>query len=65
MIKVIKHGDRNYRTGCANCNCYFEYELEDVQNGHIECPDCKYKCSHNYALNVIFTSKIEDSVEVE
>lgn len=65
MIKVIEHGYKKYRTNCRNCNCYFEYELEDIQNGYIECPDCKYECSHSYTLNVQLTSKIKDDVEVE
>ena len=40
MIKVIRHGYDSYRTTCDNCNCYFEYTMADVQNGHVYCPDC-------------------------
>lgn len=40
MIRVIRHGYDIYKVTCINCNCYFEYTMADVQNGHIYCPDC-------------------------
>ena len=60
MIKVIEHGYNKYHTSCRNCNCYFEYELEDIQHNEVECPDCKNKCGHNYTLNVNLTSQIKE-----
>ena len=65
MIKVIEHGYKEYQTKCRNCGCRFKYELEDTKDGYVECPDCKYKCYHNYTINVLLTSKIKDRVEVE
>ncbi len=65
MIKVIEHGYKKYRAECSTCHCYFEYELEDISNGYVKCPDCGDNCLHSYTLNVILTSQIEGGVEVE
>lgn len=43
MIKVIKHGYARYQIQCNNCKCDFEYELEDIQNRFVKCPDCGKK----------------------
>lgn len=45
-IKVIKHGPKKFRIICPNCGCEFEYEIEDVEYGHVECPDCKKSVQH-------------------
>ena len=65
MIKVIKHGYKKYHTQCNNCYCHFEYELEDIENGSVKCPDCHYHCNHCYTLNVDYTSQIKDGVEIK
>ena len=45
MIKVIEHGYKKYRTTCHNCECYFEYEITDVDSkGVVKCPDCEHDC---------------------
>lgn len=40
MIEVIKHGQKKFKTICANCGCEFTYELSDILGGGVECPDC-------------------------
>ena len=68
MIKVIEHGYRyrKYHTTCNNCKCYFEYEIDDVNNkGDIQCPDCKRNCHHCATLNADLTSKFKDKVEIK
>ena len=58
MIKVLFHGYKKYATKCDNCRCEFEYELEDVQNGVVICPDCNNNCVHNATRNVLYSSQI-------
>ena len=60
MIKVIKHGYRKYTTECLTCKCFFEYELEDIEQGYVKCPDCGHICSHNGTLNAKLTSRIDE-----
>lgn len=60
MVKVIEHGYNNYTTKCYQCGCLFEYELEDIENGSVKCPDCTQLCNHNYTLNVDVTSRIKE-----
>lgn len=60
MIKVIEHGYKKYHTTCHNCQCYFEYELEDIEKGCVKCPDCGYTCSHSATLNANLTSRIRE-----
>jgi DNA-directed RNA polymerase subunit RPC12/RpoP len=60
MIKVIEHGYSKYKDKCHQCGCLFEYELEDIKEGSVKCPDCEFLCNHNYTLNVNFTSRIKE-----
>ena len=60
MIKVIAHGYSKFTVNCYNCGCCFEYELEDVCNGEVICPDCGYNVTHNRYCNCVLTSKIND-----
>lgn len=60
MIKVIEHGYKKYSIRCNKCNCLYEYELEDVMQDIIVCPDCGQNNYHNFTLNVILGSRIED-----
>ena len=61
MIKVIEHGYKKYRTTCHNCECYFEYEITDVDSkGVVKCPDCEHDCYHA-TLNADLTSQIRRS----
>lgn len=40
MKQIIEHGYKKYTTICKNCNCHFSYEIEDVEQGSVSCPDC-------------------------
>lgn len=60
MIKIIKHGYVKYMCTCYQCGCWFEYELEDIEDGFVKCPDCGVLCSHSYTLNVKLTSRIKE-----
>lgn len=41
MIKVVKHGQKEFRGVCCRCGCEFIYELYDIQcNDYVICPDC-------------------------
>ena len=55
MIKVLKHGilsNSYYQKKCPNCNCFFEYQEDDIQIlesnaiGYdyyaLICPECHY-----------------------
>jgi PHP family Zn ribbon phosphoesterase len=63
MIKVIEHGYNKYSCKCYRCGCLFEYELTNIENESVKCPDCGGLCNHNYTLNVDFTSRIKDEVK--
>lgn len=60
MIKVIEHGYNSYTNKCHQCGCVFEYELSDIENGSVKCPDCGESCNHNHTLNVDVTSRIKE-----
>ena len=60
MIKVIEHGYKRYSMRCYKCNCLYEYELEDIRQGAVDCPDCGRTNNHNFTLNVDLTSRIKD-----
>lgn len=59
MKRIIKHGYNNYTTTCDNCHCFFEYEIKDVENGYVSCPDCGDKCKHLY-INYVVGSQIKE-----
>lgn len=63
MIKVIEHGYQKYYESCYRCGCRFEYELEDISDGYVKCPDCGTNSLHNHTLNVNLSSQIEDCTE--
>lgn len=59
MIKVIKHGQTQFKMICPHCGCEFTYEKEDIkyktglfmvhtdtysEMNFVECPDCGYEC---------------------
>ena len=57
MIKVIKHGQKEFNCVCPCCGCEFTYEYEDIHTeaigeitynygstSYVVCPDCKYHC---------------------
>jgi hypothetical protein len=57
MIKVIKHGQKEFNCACPRCGCEFTYEYEDIHTeaikgitysysstSYVVCPDCKYHC---------------------
>lgn len=46
MIEVIKHGKTKFTATCANCGCEFTYEVEDIVDGKIACPDCHKEFPH-------------------
>jgi hypothetical protein len=46
MIEVIKHGKTKFTATCANCGCEFNYEVEDIVDGKVACPDCHKKFPH-------------------
>jgi DNA-directed RNA polymerase subunit RPC12/RpoP len=59
MIKVIKHGQKEFEHICSRCGCEFTYEYEDIHTEairglttnsttrYVVCPDCGNKCSIN------------------
>ena len=57
MIKVIKHGQKEFNCICPLCGCEFTYEYEDIhteairgitysasRTSYVVCPDCKHHC---------------------
>lgn len=48
MIKIIRHGIKNYRVTCPHCKCIFEFDESDVEEFgppydravKLNCPDC-------------------------
>ena len=54
MIKVIKHGEKTFKTICPVCGCEFEYSYEDVESSYlssdqnltVKCPDCGHQVKH-------------------
>ena len=57
MIKVIKHGQKEFNCICPRCGCEFTYEYEDIHTeairgisynysstSYVVCPDCKHHC---------------------
>lgn len=46
MIKVIKHGKKEFTATCNTCGCKFTYELPDIIYGVVICPDCGNSVSH-------------------
>ena len=57
MIKVIKHGQKEFNCTCPRCGCEFTYEYEDIHTeairgitysysstSYVVCPDCKHHC---------------------
>lgn len=60
MIKVIKHGQKEFTHTCSRCGCEFTYEDEDIRAEatlgaglrhsspcYVICPDCGKKCYIN------------------
>ena len=59
MIKVIKHGQKEFEHICSRCGCEFTYEYEDIQSeatrgltnytsvSYVKCPDCGNICYVN------------------
>lgn len=46
MIEVIKHGEKKFTATCAHCGCEFTYELSDLDNSILYCPDCGHRYCH-------------------
>lgn len=57
MIKVVKHGQKEFNCTCPRCGCEFTYEYEDIHTetikgitysysstSYVVCPDCRYHC---------------------
>jgi hypothetical protein len=54
MIKVIKHGQKEFEMTCSRCGCEFTYEFEDILQDSfsltttsarfVKCPDCGNIC---------------------
>lgn len=53
MIKIIKHGQKEFTHTCSRCGCEFTYEYEDIKftstltstfNKTVTCPDCGECC---------------------
>lgn len=59
MIKIHTHGYKTYKTTCPHCSCHFSYDLADLRNGEVICPDCGNSCYHS-CNNADFTSRIKD-----
>lgn len=60
MKKIIERGYITYRTRCTNCDCYFSYDICDVDNhNQVACPECNAPCYHS-TINKDLTSQVED-----
>ena len=46
MIELIEHGYTRFSKQCENCGCQFKYDLSDIVDGGVICPDCNVKVSH-------------------
>lgn len=45
MIKIIKHGQKEFTHICSRCGCEFTYEYEDITlSSFVVCPDCGEHC---------------------
>ena len=45
MIKIIKHGQKEFTHTCSRCGCEFTYEYEDITlSSFVVCPDCGEHC---------------------
>lgn len=47
MKKVIEHGYQKYTVICSRCGCHFSYELSDIKDDRVSCPDCSEWCIHD------------------
>lgn len=56
MITVFKHGKTEFKKTCDNCGCEFSYEVEDVVDGKIACPDCHKEFPHIMTSGYISTT---------
>lgn len=56
MIEVIKHGKKKFTATCSNCGCEFTYEVEDIHDGKIICPDCHKEFPHIMTSGYISTT---------
>lgn len=73
MIKIIKDGNKPtterivYQTMCNNCNCIFEFEIEDIKGRErhldgaifIDCPCCKKEVRKSPSKMFIRTEVVE------
>ena len=56
MIKVIKHGQIEFKGFCSRCGCEFTYELEDITlSSFVVCPDCGEHCYIGGSKNTPYT----------
>ena len=77
MIKIIKHGQKEFNRTCGRCGCAFTYEYEDIiTNSYgvlainatvtsmVKCPDCGNTCYIN-SNDTLYTHKIDGLTLVE
>lgn len=60
MIKIIKHGQKEFTHTCSRCGCEFTYEFEDIVQDQLSltstsaqfvaCPDCGNRCYINNSI---------------
>lgn len=60
MIKVIRHGYIRYYINCTKCSCYFSYELTDLEENKVKCPDCGEEHVHSVCNEVDSMSLIKE-----
>ena len=53
MIKIIKRGHKQFRDTCYKCGCEYTYELEDVKDDCVKCPQCGASNVHMPRANAI------------
>ena len=62
-IKIIKKGNKTFKTLCSKCDCLFSYQLNDLCSGtFICCPECGSNIQHS---NRIKKEKTEISYACE
>lgn len=53
MIKIIKEGHKQFQGTCFKCGCEYTYELEDIKDDCVKCPQCGAFNTHMPRANVI------------
>lgn len=57
-IKIIKNGNKTFKTLCPRCDCIFTYQLNDLYSGtFVCCPECGYNIQHSNRIKEEYIEK--------